>query len=339
MNPKDQTYAQFCLVREMLETPIIIKNFHTQSLAPVLSSLKKTKKLFLTGEGSSRILPAKNLTYYNYKSKNPLTIITEGSRQAAELNLSSFTVFGASNSGKTKEVVSLFQKKKLKEKFSLTVFPDSPLAKLSKQAFILNCGKEQAVAATKSVIEQAIFYQNLLSLFIANRKISPKTLNELSTKASYVLEMLIPSNITTKLLSSPILYFSGRNNGAAEEAALKTNEITGKKSVFLEGTYAVHGIEEVMHPEESIILVDPFPEEEQKFKEVLVDGVKMNVLAISNRKTLFPTILIPSMSGFDPILQLLACWNLLVEIGIRMNKNLDVAVRARKIGNEFILKK
>jgi len=34
------------------------------------------------------------------------------------------------------------------------------------------------------------------------------------------------------------------NNGVAEELALKTNEITRKKSAFLEGTFAVHGIEE-----------------------------------------------------------------------------------------------
>ena len=61
----------------------------------------------------------------------------------------------------------------------------------------------------------------------------------------------------------------------------------------------------------------------------------MHVIAISTGKTLFPTIKIPSMPGYDSYLQLLACWNLLVEIGISLGINIDKPKRARKIGNEL----
>ena len=44
----------------------------------------------------------------------------------------------------------------------------------------------------------------------------------------------------------------------AEELTLKTNEITRKSSDYLEGTYAVHGIEEVMNADEVVIWVEPY---------------------------------------------------------------------------------
>ncbi|MBW2974077.1 sugar isomerase [Candidatus Woesearchaeota archaeon] len=328
-------YNKFALVREMLQTPSIIGNFSTKDLKAPITSIKKTNKLFLTGEGSSRIFPAKNALYTALKNNIPLTIHTEGSRQAAELSLKGYTLFGASNSGKTKELISLFKNKKSFSKFALTENKGSPLIKLSDDSFILSCGKEDAVSASKTVIEEALFYQTLLSEF-SGKKIKKNTLKKLSKKASKALTMPVDNAIISKIAKSKLLYFSGRNNGVAEEAALKTNEIIRKKSSYLEGTYAVHGIEEVMEKKETIIVIDPFKEEEGKFREVFIDSIGMDVIAVSSRKTSFPTIKIPSMPGYDGYLQLLACWNLLVEAGIKLRINLDQPVRARKIGNEHI---
>lgn len=132
-----------------------------------------------------------------------------------------------------------------------------------------------------------------------------------------------------------MIYFAGSNDGVAEELALKTNEITRKKSIYFEGTYLVHGIEEVMTEDELVVLVDRFPEEEEKFQSVLERGVGLKGLAIADRETRFPTIAIPSVHGMDPYVQLMAGWNLLVEIGIAAGINLDNPDRARKVGNEF----
>jgi|TARA_Y100000031_G_C8221767_1_gene386320 glucosamine--fructose-6-phosphate aminotransferase (isomerizing) len=334
MNKKDRKYRKSALVKEMLESVDIIKNFNAKDLEKPIKSIKKTKKLFLSGEGSSRIFPAKNMINLSLKKNSYFPIYTEGARQAAELNLKDFTLFGASNSGKTKEVISLFKNKKANSKFVITENPETKLKKYSNNAYLLNCGKEKAVSATKSVVEEALFYQNLL-LKLNGKGISKKTLNELSRKANKILTMKINNNIIKKLSKSKVLYFAGRNDGVAEEATLKTNEITRKKSCYLEGTYAVHGIEEAMGRNEAVILINPFKEEEKKFKEVLVKGVGMEVIAISSRKTAFPTIKIPSMKDFDGYLQLLACWNLLVEVGLKLRVNLDKPKRARKIGNEL----
>ena len=161
-------------------------------------------------------------------------------------------------------------------------------------------------------------------------------LQELADNFEDVLKIEISPGISARIAQSEIIYFAGRNTGVAEELALKTNEITWKKSAFLEGTYCVHGIEEVMNGNETVVIIDPFIEEEEKIFEVLVKDVGMNVIAIAPRQTSFETIIIPDIPEYQIYLQLAAGWNLLVELGLRLGINLDIADRARKIGNEFV---
>jgi glucosamine--fructose-6-phosphate aminotransferase (isomerizing) len=122
----------------------------------------------------------------------------------------------------------------------------------------------------------------------------------------------------------------------AAELALKTNEITRKKSGFLEGTFALHGIEEVMNRDEVLIWVGPFEHDHDKFMECIVKGAGVHVIAIAEEKTIFPTIIIPKGGDYAEYLQLAAGWNILVETGIALGIDLDHPVRARKVGNEYI---
>ena len=149
--------------------------------------------------------------------------------------------------------------------------------------------------------------------------------------------MHIPDEITETLINSKIIYFARRNNGVAEELTLKANEIARKKSDFLEGTYVFHGIEEVMNTDEVVVIVDPFKDEEEKYKNVLIIGIGLKVVAISTRKTIFPTIIIPEYGDFTNYLEIAAGWNLLVEVGINMGIDMDKTVRARKVGHKFKL--
>jgi glucosamine--fructose-6-phosphate aminotransferase (isomerizing) len=339
MNLNDAKYRDYALVREMLETPGIVARFDFGQTAQAAQAVRQCGRLFLTGEGSSRIFPAKNLIYDRLRLAAPLTVFTDGARQAHEYDLGDFAVFGASNSGKTKEVISLFGRladRGHRLRFGLTANEGTPLEALCNRCFTLSCGKEDAVAATKSVVEQALFYRSLLGPFESN---GPLVRNQCqaAAKAQEVLEAELEPNMVQWIAAAPTIYFAGRNNGVAEELALKTNEITHKKSDFLEGTYAVHGIEEVMRENEVVIVIDPFPEEMEKFKEVLVNGVGLKVIAVSSRETIFPTIHIPTVEGYETVLQLLAGWNILVHVGVALGINLDKADRARKIGNEFVV--
>ncbi|MCX7046713.1 MAG: sugar isomerase [Candidatus Sumerlaeota bacterium] len=340
MNLKDKKYKDFALVREMLETPSVIERFDYDQAHEAVAAIKHTGKLMMTGEGSSRIFPAKNLMVEVMKQGAPIAVATEGSRQAHEYDLGSFVVFGASNSGQTKEVISLFtqlQQKGHAHRFGLTANHGTKLESLSNKCYVLICGKEDAVAATKSVAEQGLFYQSLLCGLVPQQGAEIRNNQKAAAEAAKtVLEMELDPEIVSAIAGASMIYFAGRNNGVAEELTLKTNEITRKKSDFLEGTYAVHGIEEVMDPSDVVIVVDPYEAEIQKFKEVLEDGVKMKVIAISTRETIFPTIKIPHVWGFESFLQLLTGWNVLVSVGVANGVNLDKPTRARKVGNEFL---
>ena len=336
MNLKEEKYNKYALVREMMETPGIIKSFDPRAVASFVADVKKSKGLFLTGEGSSRIFPAKRAISSNLKRKSALHIMTEGSTQAEEYNLSGYAVFLASNSGQTKEVIRLAAQLKNeghRSLYGLTANEGTKLSEIASATHVLTCGKEDAVAATKSVVEQGLFYDALL------RSISGEKMDGLSSvgkQCEDALTLKIDPEITNTIRNASIIYFAGRNNGVAEELALKTNEITRKKSAYLEGTFAVHGIEEVMDKTEVLIWIDPFKSEQDKFNECLVKGVGMKIIAVSSAKTIFPTIIIPDAGQYAEYVQLTAGWNILVETGISLNINLDKPTRARKVGNEYI---
>ncbi len=338
MNLKEERYSKYALVREMMETVDVVARFDPHQMAQVAREIKGVGRLLLTGEGSSRILPAKNAIRTALNWGLNLQVVTDGSRQAAGYDLSKFAVFCASNSGRTKEVVLLA--KKLSEagnphRYGLTANQGTLLHEAVKHTFVLTCGWEQAVAATKSVVEQALFYRSLLC-HVAGRN-PGADLEGLAAKIRQALTQAIDPQLVRLATRATTIYFAGYNDGVAEELTLKTNEITRRKSDFLEGTYAVHGIEEVMDPHDVVFVVDPIQEEIEKFQEVLVRGVGLTVVAIADRPTPFPTIQVPAAGELAPLVYLCAGWNLLVEIGLALGINLDKPERARKVGNELIL--
>ena len=339
MNGHEERYTRFALAREMMETAEVIRKLDVTGITGIGV---QSRKAFLTGEGSSRIFPAKNVRWAGLRSAWPYTIMTEGGDQALEYDLNGMSVFVASNSGRTAEAVRLLRKLKGQghsDITGITTSPGSPVASETDRSYILTCGGEDAVAATKSVVEQALVYDLLF------RSVSNVALPDLSALAEAVNAAMtaeIPSEIIRRVAASPVIYFAGRNNGVAEELALKTNEITRKKSAYLEGSYAVHGIEEVMEPKEALVVIDPFEAEEEKFEEVLSRGVGLSIFAIASRETRFPTLRIPEAgsgaenAGCLPYVQLAAGWNLLVETGLELGIDLDKPERARKVGNEIV---
>jgi glucosamine--fructose-6-phosphate aminotransferase (isomerizing) len=336
MKLSEEKYNKYALVREMMETPEIIRSFDPEVALRFAKAVKGRKGLFLTGEGSSRIFPAKRAIYTSHKKGLTLPVVTEGCTQAEEYNLNDYAVFAASNSGQTKEVIrltTLLKKLKHTAVFGLTANPGTKLEEIASDTHILTCGKENAVAATKSVVEQGLFYDSLLRI-VRGEKMD--ALKALADKTKEALTLKIDPAITEIIRNASMIYFAGRNNGVAEELALKTNEITRKKSAFLEGTFAVHGIEEVMDKTEVLIWVEPFTAETEKFNECLVKSVGLHIIAVSSKKTIFPTIIIPDGGQYAEYVQLAAGWNILVETGISLGIDLDKPTRARKVGNEYI---
>ncbi|AQQ70829.1 glucosamine--fructose-6-phosphate aminotransferase [Limihaloglobus sulfuriphilus] len=335
MNKSDK-YRNYALVNEMLETSGIIRDFRVSGMEKPVEQAKKLKKVLFTGEGSSRIFPSKNAMALALRRGGSIHMVTEGSYQAKEYKLDDFVVFASSNSGQTKETISLIDQLANaghQNLYAVTANYETPLEKLSNMSFVLNCGKEDAVAATKSVVEQALVYVKFVSE-CADRKIDDE-LSPLADAVAQALETDVPKEMVDAMISAPTVYFAGRNDGVAEELTLKTNEIVRKKSDFLEGTYLLHGIEEVMHKDDVIILIDPFKQELEQIRKTLGEGVGVKIFAISSQKTIFDGIQIPYTGPLASFVHLCAGWNLLVEAGLSLGIDLDHPVRARKVGNEY----
>jgi glutamine---fructose-6-phosphate transaminase (isomerizing) len=338
MNLTDSNYSKYALVREMMETVDVVKGFDSSQTADVAREINSVGRLLLSGEGSSRIFPAKNAIRKALNWGLGVNIFTDGSRQSAWYDLSNFAVFCSSNSGRTKEVVLLA--KRLtdagnKYRYGLSANKNTLLEEACSKTFVLKCGWEQAVAATKSVVEQALFYESIL--WHLTGKDNSQALSALPNKLQQVLTMSINPAIIKAAANAPTIYFAGYNDGVAEELTLKTNEITRKKSDFLEGTYTVHGIEEVMEPNDIVFVVDPIEQEIEKFQEVLVKGVGLKVVAIADHDTSLTTIKVPAAGELSQYVYLCAGWNILVDVGLALKIDLDKPTRARKVGNELIV--
>jgi glucosamine--fructose-6-phosphate aminotransferase (isomerizing) len=335
MNKRDEKYSRHHLVNEMIETVSIIKDFESHKFENKIP-LEIDSRLMLTGEGSSRLFPAKNIRHHSLILGRGPDIFTEGGLQLLNYKLTGFTVIGASNSGKTKEILQLFcklEEQGHKSLYSITCIPGTVLEHHSNGAISLDICPELAVAATKSVVAQALVYECLLKNLLGY----PLSFSELSCKFQLALENEINPQIVRSLVNSNTIFFSGYNNGVAEELTLKTNEILRKKSGFLPGTYLLHGIEEVIEKNDVIILVDPFESEYEKIYEIYCKNIGATVVAITNNASPFLNISIPESDQFeDGYIKLAAGWNLLVEAGIALNVQMDKTMRARKIGNEFI---
>src|SRR5689334_11677705 len=114
MNSTDLKYSRFGLVRDMLATPDIIAKFDVNQATGTARDIAKVGRLLLTGEGSSRIFPAKHMMLQARRRGSAITLHTEAGWQSREYDLHDWAIFAASNSGKTSEVIKLFQDQKAK---------------------------------------------------------------------------------------------------------------------------------------------------------------------------------------------------------------------------------
>jgi len=335
MNLNEGKYSKFYLVQEMMGTVDTVSKFDPADSKFVAESAARTGRILFSGEGSSRIMPSKNA---GRKAKTwglALNVQTEGSHQACEYDLSEYTVLLASNSGRTKETLLLANH--LKDtgnglRFALTANENTPLEAACTKTHILKCGWENAVAATKSVVEQALFCESIM-WHAAGKDMAP-ALAGLPEKLEAALTLPIPADVVEKIKGAKTIYFAGMNDGVAEELTLKTNEITRRKSDFLEGTYALHGVEEVMEDGDIVIVINPIESEYAKYQTVF-SNARVNVVAIDTKPTPFETIIVPEAGDMQAYVYLCAGWNLLVETAVSDGINLDKPERARKVGNEM----
>jgi glucosamine--fructose-6-phosphate aminotransferase (isomerizing) len=143
MNLTDEKYNRYALVREMMETPEIIRNFKSSDVQRFLKKIKSKKGLLLTGEGSSRIFPAKRAITALRRAGSFFPVITEGSTQAEEYPLNDYAVFAAS---RPRRLYALFilLKKEITMLFSaLRQTPEQNLRSLQKKPMCYRAARKK----------------------------------------------------------------------------------------------------------------------------------------------------------------------------------------------------
>jgi len=332
MKPDQPPYLTFNLIRDMFDTVQMIRTFDTSRHKPWLPSIGQASRIVVTGEGSSRIFPANNLIHHALTAAFQVPILTEGATQLLHYPLEGSVLIGASNSGRTKELINLFRKSPGCIKLGLTFNPDTPLGEVSDQILVIGEVEESSIPATKSVVAQALTYD----LILADLAGYSPDLTLLADLFLSVLSAPVNPEIRKVLAEADHLYFSGFNTGVSEELRLKTNEICHKKSDYLPGTYLLHGIEEVITPRDAVILMDVPAGDTASIITHYRQAIGVPVIAVSSQPQPFLSFSVPGAPFlFQSYLQLAAGWNLLAEAGIAAGVNLDKPERVRKIGNEI----
>jgi glucosamine--fructose-6-phosphate aminotransferase (isomerizing) len=193
MHANDPTQMQYGLVRDMLSSVEVIRSFQPEVVNSIAPAIAQTGRLLFTGEGSSRIFPSKNAITHSRRRGDRLQVHTDAATQAAEYDHADWAVLGVSNSGRTAEVIRLFTRLEQaghQHRYALTAHAGSMLESLATRAFTLTCGAESAVAATKSVLEQALFERALVDS-IAGRTLDRRRLNEAAEAVQAALTLTI----------------------------------------------------------------------------------------------------------------------------------------------------
>lgn len=322
------------LQKEMAETSAVLRAFDWDAAARAGESVRKDGRLFVSGEGSSRILPGHLAQDVAGRWGADFAVRTQGSYQAMEYDLSRDTVLLGSNSGHTKETMTLLRKLRAEGHdriWGITSDPASPLAQEAPHPYVLKAGAEKAVAATKSIVEQTLF--SIATVAAAAGHDLKATVNDAADAFDQVFAMEPDPELVNRLADARLIFFAGRNDGVAEELTLKTNEICSRPSGYLEGTYAYHGVEEVLTSRDVVIFIEPFPSEFEATSRIFRHEVGCTVICVSSQSCPFPTMRLPTVPGYDWVLRLAAGWRLLLAVGLTLGNDVDHPRRARKVGN------
>ncbi len=328
--------------KEMLESADVFKKFDfgiTKKLAKEIG----TKRVVFTGMGSSVLFPARQAKSRAFEL-NINNRVEEffASDLLSYYDFSKTYVFLCSNSGMTKETILLLEhlKKKKTKYVAITAVPDSILAKRCNDKIIMQCGFENGVAATKSVIEQGLILDSLI-LNLAknqNKNINFNKIKKYARDASksilWNINLNVPNNIVNTLANASSIYFIGRKNGVADEITLKAHEIARKNAFFYPDTHIVHGIEESIESN-PIILFEP-----SKFKNFIDDfkgfskRINAELFGIDTQKVI-EGIKIKSIPYFGNYCLLAAGWGLLRSVAKKQSINIDKPKKAVKVGNPY----
>jgi len=320
---------------EMLETKEIFQNFDLAK-TKLLAEKIGTKRVIFSGMGSSLIFPGKQAKHraLSYNLQNRVEVYFS-SDLLQYTDFSGTFLFLCSNSGNTKEVLLLLKHAKAQGAIciGITTVSDSPLAKQCDEIILLSGGFEKGVAATKSVVEQALIYDSLI-FHLAKQQGKNVDIRKLQRELKNTGEILIQNielpmgkGFIKAIVEYPQYFFVGLDTGVAEELTLKMIEMARKSAFFYPDTFILHGPAEAID-QGIMIIVDPnqfnvFAADFEEFSK----KTSTRIIRLGDRDILFT-----SNKTFKNYCLLAGGWGLLRNIANYSHIDIDSPQKISKIG-------
>jgi len=300
-------------------------NFASQIKPPVL----------VAGMGSSYYLPAGRAQSIANKLGSHPDISFIFASEGYNINPKYWnTLVLISNSGETREVTELAKKFPREKIYAITSSKNSKLAKRAGKIYVLQSGKEKAVAATKSIIEQSIICENIVRLLAGEKILEKSDLGPVAKAMRANLKKKISHKLLVQISGARTVYFIGGYSGIGEEISLKFTELAKKKSKFVPGTQILHGLEEVIEKGDAVFLL--FAERYKKYLDrfrMMKTKTGCYLYFVGSHNSISDIELdLELAKGFKPYCILAYFWNILTEFALLKGYSLDKGEKISKVG-------
>jgi len=273
--------------------------------APLVDAAKKGP-LLLVAEGSSRLVPL-GLATRLMRSWGATGIAGCSGRQIPAHWPG--TLVALSNSGRTREVIEGLRGR---PHFAITGLAGGPLAHSASAAISVLPRPEQAVAATASVMGQALVVAEALAAAHGQRL----------DRAALVAGLAAITEPTPPAVER--LWIVGGDDGVAEELALKAWETAGLPATPVASGLALHGLEEVLRPGDAVWVIDGDD----------ADRAPIRIRLAPTGATVIE-MTVPAIGGLAPLLRLATGWRWLAAWAVQRGRDPAKPTRARKVGNDI----
>ena len=273
--------------------------------------------LTLVGEGSSRLFVAGFARHLARRLGVALSLDACGGRVAG-----AGPHLWCSNSGATRELVEAAQRASLPGDLALLGRDGGPLARLISERRVVLTAPERAVAATASVLLQAL----TVGAAVAERAGQAPPLAALAEAIARTLAAAPDPAAVAAIAGAQRVWWCDDECGLADELALKTMEIPGLPGLALPGTLGLHGPEEVFGPGDVIAGLRPYADD-LALRERVVASTGVRIVDLE------AALPITDLGPWTPLVALAAGWRLLAAAAVARGRDPARPLRARKVGN------
>jgi LmbE family N-acetylglucosaminyl deacetylase/fructoselysine-6-P-deglycase FrlB-like protein len=322
LSESDNGYARDCRRTEQ-----IVAAWSATPWAPLVEWIKEARStpVLFVAEGSSGLIPcswALNLA----RRWNVPGLHFLGGREAQALDLTGWRVVALSNSGRTREVIELLQANPTVPALAITGVAGGPLGALGKAHRVLLDQPEEAVAATVSVVAQAL----IMAQAVAAAAGRPCPLPEIRQGLAQALNGAIPAAAATAIAGAKRIWWAGDSTGVAAELALKTVEVAGIAGIHLPGTLLLHGVEEVFEEGDVVVAIDPPAIDRPAIDRLIRQATPAKVIILGTGDGEWP---LADFGVWGAPARLAAGWRLLGHLAALRGRDPAKPKRARKVGN------